>query len=305
MKALTPLEWLFFGVEALFFVGLGLIFLIQRRLADPEARRRLWQKFFWYVAIVNGWLLLIIFGPPWLTLGIMALSWGLWQEFRRALQQRGEPLQEELGLGVVLLLPWLATWLAPPALAGAGLAAFLFLLLAPLGSSDPQQALQRRGTTVLGVCYLGFLPALLLLLRRDPNGAQQLAFLYVLVTINDGFAEVWGRLLGRRPLCPHLSPGKTWGGAWGGGLTTLASACLFHFLVPELSWGQTLGAGVLVALAGLAGDLVASALKRDLGLKDFGNFFPGHGGWLDRFDSLLVAGGAFYLYLLLLQADFS
>lgn len=297
------LGWLFLGVETLCLVGLGLIFLIQRRLVDPEARRRLWQKFFWYVVIVNGCLILLVLGPPALTLGVMGLNWNLWQEFRQALRQRQEPLQDRLGLLLVLVLPVLATWLPPPAVAGVGMVILLAVLVAPLLGNDPQRALASRSNTLLGVGYLGLLPALLLLLRQYPNGAYHLAFLYVLVTVNDGFAEVWGRLLGRRPLCPSLSPGKTWGGAVGGGLTTLGSAWLFRFLVPELNVGQVLGAGVVVAGAGLAGDLVASALKRDLGLKDFGARFPGHGGWLDRFDSLLVAGGAYYVLLLLIRTS--
>lgn len=294
------LGWLFLGVQALFLVGLGLIFLIQRRLPDLEARRQLWRKFFWYVVIVNGCLILLVLGPPALTLGVMGLNWHLWQEFRQALKQRQEPLLERLGLLAVLGLPVLATWFTPIAMAGGGVVMLLLVLVAPLLGDDPRRALASRSNTWLGIGYLGFLPALLLLIWRCPNGAHHLAFLYVLVTVNDGFAEVWGRLLGRRPLCPSLSPGKTWGGAVGGGLTTLGCAWLFRFLVPELNVGQLLGAGVVVAGAGLAGDLVASALKRDLGLKDFGARFPGHGGWLDRFDSLLVAGGAYYLLLLLI-----
>jgi phosphatidate cytidylyltransferase len=115
------------------------------------------------------------------------------------------------------------------------------------------------------------------------------AFLYILVAGFDGFSQVAGQWLGRRPLSPHLSPGKTREGLAGGLLAALLLAWLFHPLAGAglafaLTWALP------VAACALAGDLAASWVKRRAGIKDFGRLLPGHGGVLDRFDSLIGAG---------------
>lgn len=122
-----------------------------------------------------------------------------------------------------------------------------------------------------------------------------------LVWINDTFAYVCGSLLGKHPLTPKLSPGKTWEGLVGGILfTMLAGWIFFHFtgLQSAVTW---ISAGAVAGLFGLAGDLFESRLKRKHKVKDSGGLLPGHGGVLDRFDSLLFVAPAMFLLILLLQ----
>lgn len=132
--------------------------------------------------------------------------------------------------------------------------------------------------------------------------------LIILTELNDMAQAWWGRALGSRPLAPRISPRKTWEGLLGGLATTSAVALV---VCPALtSWGRTeppglqlgvpawvwsLGLGLVVALCGVAGDLAASALKRGAGLKDAGRLLPGHGGVLDRFDSIAVTAPVYFL----------
>ncbi len=118
--------------------------------------------------------------------------------------------------------------------------------------------------------------------------ADAAAFVYVVVAAFDGFSQVTGQLLGRHPLASRISPGKTMEGATGGAIGALSIAVLTRGLV-HLPLTHALETGVLICLAGLAGDLAASWLKRRAGLKDFGRMLPRHGGILDRFDSYLPA----------------
>ena len=117
------------------------------------------------------------------------------------------------------------------------------------------------------------------------------AVVYLVVCTFDGFSQVTGQLLGRRRLAPTLSPGKTVEGSFGGLVFAMGMVFLLR---PVVGWsvGGSLSAGCLIALAALTGDLMASWVKRRSGIKDFGALLPGHGGILDRFDSLLVVAAS-------------
>lgn len=128
--------------------------------------------------------------------------------------------------------------------------------------------------------------------RLAPAPLQLLVVLEVLVF--DGFSQVSGQLLGRHRLVPRLSPAKTWEGLAGGVAACLLLAWLLRPLL-ALAPGPALAGGAFTAALALSGDLSASALKRRCGLKDFGQRIPGHGGVLDRFDSLLVAAAGWSL----------
>ncbi|MFW6089339.1 MAG: phosphatidate cytidylyltransferase, partial [Gemmatimonadota bacterium] len=113
-----------------------------------------------------------------------------------------------------------------------------------------------------------------------------LVLLFLLTGMNDSAQAWWGRRLGSRPLAPRLSPAKTWEGLWGGLVTTVLVSTLASPALTSVGRGEAAAFGLVVALAGTAGDLAASALKRRAGVKDSGAVVPGHGGVLDRFDSL-------------------
>ena len=124
--------------------------------------------------------------------------------------------------------------------------------------------------------------------------------LFVIIWVNDSFAYLTGSLLGRHRMFERVSPKKSWEGFIGGNLFALAAGYGLSFIEPTLLWWQWIIFAQIVVVFGTLGDLMESLLKRTLGVKDSGMAIPGHGGWLDRFDSLIFATPVivFYLYLL-------
>ena len=178
---------------------------------------------------------------------------------------------------------------------------YVFLLLATrmVLAGETEGFLERAATVQWGlmacVYCVSYAPALLLLDidGYDAGSGKLLLFLVVVVQASDVLQFVWGKLLGRRRIAPTVSPNKTWEGFAGG----VACATL---LGTGLWWAtpfnplQAAAMSVLIALAGFAGGLVMSAIKRDRGVKDYGGLLPGHGGVLDRIDSLLFAAPIFF-----------
>src|SRR5205807_8527333 len=146
---------------------------------------------------------------------------------------------------------------------------------------------QRVGIAVLGAVYPGILMAMVVRLRQLPDGVAWLLLTLVVTWLNDTGAYFAGRAFGRRKLLPRISPSKTWEGAIGGAAGSILGALVVqHFWLPALpAWGAAaIGAGA--AVLGPLGDLSESMLKRAFGRKDSGRLLPGHGGLLDRVDSL-------------------
>ncbi|MCE5227219.1 MAG: phosphatidate cytidylyltransferase [Porphyromonadaceae bacterium] len=121
--------------------------------------------------------------------------------------------------------------------------------------------------------------------------------LFVFVWINDTGAYLIGSQFGKHRLFERISPKKSWEGFWGGMFFALASSLIFSRMVPEISWYNWLGFATTVVCFGTWGDLVESLIKRTVGVKDSGKMLPGHGGMLDRFDSILLAIPAAYIYI--------
>lgn len=160
------------------------------------------------------------------------------------------------------------------------------------------------GATVLGVLYVVYLGGHLVALRMGVDRFElrrsMLLFFFLVLIASDTAAYYTGRALGRHKLAPNISPGKTWEGALGGLLASLAAAAIAHFtFFPEISLRAALPLAAGMNVAGVIGDLTESALKRGAGAKDAGQILPGHGGFLDRLDSLLFnAPIAYYFFLL-------
>ena len=178
---------------------------------------------------------------------------------------------------------------------------YVFLLLATriVLSGDTERFLERAATIQWGlmacVYCVSYAPALFLLDidGYDASSGKLLLFLVLVVQASDVLQFVWGKLVGRRPIAPTISPNKTWEGFLGGiACATLLGTALW-WATPFNPW-QAAGMSLLIALAGFAGGLVMSAIKRDRGVKDYGGLLPGHGGVLDRIDSLLFAAPIFF-----------
>ena len=149
--------------------------------------------------------------------------------------------------------------------------------------------------TTLGIIYVGWFFSHLLQLRKLPDGAALITLLLVGSAFTDMGGFFVGRKFGRIKLHPRVSPKKTVEGAIGG-LCTAIAACLFVGYLTGLPYIHCFAAAVIIAIVGQLGDLFESSLKRDVGVKDSGTAIPGHGGALDRFDSLAFAAPIFYLY---------
>ena len=152
-------------------------------------------------------------------------------------------------------------------------------------------------TTVFSLSHTALLLTLPEHVNEPSGGAGLLLFLVLLTQANDVMQYVWGKAFGRIRVAPRVSPGKTLGGLAGGVATTTLIAWLLAPHLTPLRGSQALLAGVIVGAAGFLGDIAMSALKRDLGVKDSGSLIPGHGGVLDRVDSLTFTAPLFFHYL--------
>jgi phosphatidate cytidylyltransferase len=177
--------------------------------------------------------------------------------------------------------------------------AFLLVATRIVLAGETDRFLERAATIQWGlmacVYCVSYAPALMLLDIEgyDASTGKLLLFLVVVVQASDVLQFVWGKLIGRRRIAPAISPNKTWEGFVGGvACTTLLGTALW-WATPFNPW-QAAAMSLMIALAGFAGGLVMSAIKRDRGVKDFGGLLPGHGGVLDRIDSLLFAAPIFF-----------
>ncbi|HKR13196.1 MAG TPA: phosphatidate cytidylyltransferase [Pyrinomonadaceae bacterium] len=156
------------------------------------------------------------------------------------------------------------------------------------------------GATILGVLYVALLGTHLVLIRTgfEPSlSAHLLSFFFLVLMGSDAGAYYVGRALGKHKLAPSISPGKTWEGAVGGLISALAMATLAHFwFFRELPLKWALPLALVMCVVGILGDLVESALKRSASAKDAANILPGHGGLLDRLDSLLFNAPLIYYF---------
>lgn len=146
--------------------------------------------------------------------------------------------------------------------------------------------------------YVGMI-TYLYLLRNVDGGLKWLILLLLCTWVNDTMAYLGGKKFGKVPLAPKVSPGKTREGAFFGVIGSVFVAFLLPLVYPSMTYLVVLPLGILIAVAGQFGDLVQSAIKREAGVKDTGNLIPGHGGILDRFDSMLFTAPTVYVYVCL------
>jgi phosphatidate cytidylyltransferase len=247
-------------------------------------------------------LLAVFFvGPPPLGVAVIGLFLVLGLvEFYELLRARGlQPLRKT---GVVLLAVIFAEELYPALQAPAvwPLVALILFTSTLQRARDLAQAVPSAAGTLLGAAYLGALGgsmAGLLLLPPLWQGPRRVLLLMAIVMGADCLAFFTGHAFGRHKLAPRLSPGKTVEGALGGLAGGLAGALLVRaYQMPWLDLWAAAALGVIVAALGTLGDLSESLLKRWAGVKDSGTLFPGHGGVLDRLDSLLFGAPVLYYY---------
>ena len=170
----------------------------------------------------------------------------------------------------------------------------LLVLLLPRGIEG---FVSTASASALALVYLPFLAGFLILLARPHNGLERVMTLVVLVGCNDTFGYLTGVLLGKHPLAPKISPKKTIEGLIGSLIFTVIGGALAFVYIMDSHWWLGALAGVITVFTATSGDLIESALKRDMAIKDMGNLLPGHGGIMDRLDSVLFAAPALWLAL--------
>lgn len=188
------------------------------------------------------------------------------------------------------------------------IAIMLYLLIQQLYLKQ-ENPIGNLAGTMLSQIYVGLNFALINALSfvKDQGGlhvdyiAIMPLALFIFIWVNDTGAYCVGSLIGKRKLFPRISPNKSWEGSIGGGVSTIIAALIIASFNPELSYVTWMGFGLVVAIFGTWGDLIESLFKRQLGIKDSGNVLPGHGGFLDRFDSTILAVPAVVFYLYLVQ----
>jgi phosphatidate cytidylyltransferase len=196
----------------------------------------------------------------------------------------------------------------PAAIAGVMAAlAIVSLTIEMATAKELDKSLGAVAATLMGVIYVVVLAGYLVGVRMIPDGltpspvphlaAKLLTMFFAMVMLTDTGAFYAGRSLGRHKLAPRISPGKTIEGAVGGFLTAMLVGPLCHYtFFPEIPLGQALLLGAALGLVGQVGDLAESMLKRGAQVKDSSNLLPGHGGMLDRVDSLLFCAPLLYYY---------
>lgn len=249
--------------------------------------------------IAGFWLLLLLIGSTQLFCFIIVLVVLLASnEYVKMADARSMILPERWLLNVILAAPVVVTCLSPntsslvPAILGSFLALTCYFLYSYKNIVDSYNLFCRLA---FGVVYIGLLGAHLVLLRFLPEGASWLIIASAITACSDSGAYFVGKAIGNIKLCPNISPNKTVEGAVGGVLCGLLGAVLFAvLLLPAFNWFFLIGAAVLLGIVGIAGDLTESIIKRGTSTKDSGSCLAGHGGILDRVDSLLFVCPVLY-----------
>jgi phosphatidate cytidylyltransferase len=242
-----------------------------------------------------------VLAPLFVALAIAALLAGLYEFYVLA---RRREIKADITLGTIFAVALLTVFCLTDAivLLPAVVAGFVIATLtAAMWRGAPfDKMIANTGATVLGVLYVVLLGGHLIAVRlafSPPVAARLLTLLMLVVMGADTAAYYTGRALGRHKMAPNVSPGKTWEGAAGGMIASLAAVFLARYwFFPELKLAAALPLAAVMNVLGVIGDLTESALKRGAGAKDAAHILPGHGGLLDRLDSLLFNAPVIYYF---------
>jgi phosphatidate cytidylyltransferase len=227
-------------------------------------------------------------------------------EFLTMLEARGMKPYKVLGTFCALLLGWTAFYQSYIFTYLTFTILLLALSITELSRGTKEQAINHIATTIFGAMYVGWLMSHLVLLRELPyamgqtysTGTGYALLPFVLTWSCDSMAYFFGIKFGKHKLLPRISPEKSWEGAIGGVVFAVVAGFVYQQIYAHfLSWFDILVLGVSVGILAQVGDLVESLIKRDAHMKDAATTIPGHGGVLDRFDSLLFTAPMIYYYL--------
>lgn len=250
-------------------------------------------------------ILAIWFGDPWpwftLLIAAAALA-GTYEFYHMANFDRREPLLY-LGLLCSLALVLSPHYRSPNVLPIVITATMLISLIRLLCRPSKEGAFRNWAWTIVGALYVGWMLSYWLNLRGLEDGRNWVYLAMLTTFANDTGAFFIGRARGKHSLAPAISASKTWEGAVGGLMCAILGAIVIATVLNLISpftfrYWQIILLGLLTSLFAQLGDLVESLLKRNMGVKESGNLLPGHGGILDRFDSLIFVGAVVYYYVI-------
>lgn len=309
--------WLLLGAVVVLILASIAVLVISARLPaskegfSTELRQRTWA--WWYMIGVLGAALLL--GETVTLLLFAVLSLLALREFAALLPDRRHDRTALIWLGIITPLHYWFLWEHWYGMAAIFIPVYAFLFLPAVAALQgrTEHFLSRAASLqwALMVCVyaVSYVPALLQLPvalelgKRATEGsapgsggwqgAALMLFLVIVVQGSDVLQYVWGKTLGKHPVAPSVSPNKTWEGLIGGVLSATALGAALWWATPFTPWQAALLA-LVSCVMGFAGGLVMSSIKRDRGVKDFGAVIPGHGGIMDRFDSLVFAAPVFF-----------
>lgn len=294
--------WIVAGIGGILVVSLAAILALRASpRVGPALKDDLMKRYLAWVVIVPVVIGPILLGAAWTIAGVALLGLLCFGEFARSTGLFRDRLTTAVAVGGLLLLNfavldhWYHFFVALFPLTLGLIAASAIL------RDEPKGYLQRVALGVFGFALFGGAMSHLGYMANDGNYRPILLLVLAATQLNDVFAYVVGKSLGRHRLAPQTSPNKTVEGFAGAVLlTTLIAAVLGHFVfkgTPVDTPVRLALLGLIISVVGQLGDLMVSSIKRDLGIKDMGAAIPGHGGILDRCNSLLLVAPAVFHYL--------
>jgi phosphatidate cytidylyltransferase len=250
---------------------------------------------------ITGW------GPPWLFNATVALIAVLaLYEFLALGKAKGYDVPTVLCIVIMLIL--ITAFIIDDLSVELGMFAALLIIPASyvVTKKSLENSLPSSAIAVLATTYVGMLSGSLIRLHNDfPEGYKLVFFLLLVVWLGDTGAYYVGKQFGKHKLSPRISPKKTIEGLIGGISASIIAAVVIHYtFFPKFPLLHAVIAGVLLSIAGVIGDLAESMWKRSAAVKDSGTLIPGHGGFLDRFDSILFTAPILYCYWTLIVHEF-
>lgn len=256
-----------------------------------------WRRYLSWFAIVPPILIPLAYSGTGFRFVMMALSMACYREYCRATGLWKDTRLVVVGYAAIaaiyypVFVHWYGLYQAMP------IYALVLVIIVPICRDSYEHMIQKVCLSVLGVLCFGWFMSHVAFLSTVDASIGSIFFLLVIVESNDAFGYLWGSLLGRHKLAPRISPNKTAEGMLGAVASVMGVAFLLRGLVPHLGTLHLMIVTFVLAVFGVCGDLMISFIKRDLNLKDTGSIIPGHGGLLDRFDSLIITAPLFFHFV--------